>query len=80
MRYFVKILGFDTPGNLYRFDTGNQAIVDEYWTPHGWKRDDDAELVGYLVAGREILTRFRLRKRKKCSLPHLASWKNLNLK
>lgn len=51
MRYFVKILGFDTPGNLYRFDTGNQAIVEEYWTPNGWKRDDDAELVGYLVAG-----------------------------
>ncbi len=49
MRYFVKILGFDTPGDLYRFETGGKAIVEQYWSPTGWKRDDAAELVGYLV-------------------------------
>jgi hypothetical protein len=51
MRYFVKNLESDPWVNLYRFEIGKSATVEEYWLPSGWKLDLAAELVEYLVLG-----------------------------
>ena len=51
MRYFAKLGAENKAINIYRFMPVENSIIEDYWSPQGWKHDQDAEIVGYLALG-----------------------------
>lgn len=51
MRYFVEEFLNGALYGLYRFETGENGLVEQRWTGKGWIRDDDAKVVTYLALG-----------------------------
>jgi hypothetical protein len=51
MRYFAKLGAENKAINIYRFMPVENSIIEDYWSPQGWKHDQDAEIAGYLALG-----------------------------
>jgi len=51
MRYFASVGANNKALNIFRFDRGETGMIEDYWTPNGWKKDSDAEIARYLVLG-----------------------------
>jgi len=51
MRYFAALGANNQAINIYRFMPAESKMIEEYWSPQGWKHDQDAEIVGYLALG-----------------------------
>lgn len=51
MRYFAKLGANNQAINIYRFMPAENRMIEDYWSPQGWKHDQDAEIVGYLALG-----------------------------
>jgi len=51
MRYFAKQGAGGIAVNIYRFEVGEEKIIEDYWSRSEWKHDQDAEVAGYLALG-----------------------------
>ncbi len=51
MRYFASLGDGNKALNLFRFERGESGMIEDYWTPQGWKKDKDADIVRYLALG-----------------------------
>lgn len=51
MRYFASLGDGNKALNIFRFERGETGMIEDYWTPNGWKKDEDAEIVRYLALG-----------------------------
>ena len=56
MRYFAALGANNEAINIYRFMRGETGMIEDYWSPQGWKHDQDAEIVGYLALGQGEFT------------------------
>jgi hypothetical protein len=56
MRYFASLGDGNKALNIFRFERGETGMIEDYWTPAGWKKDKDAEIVGYLALGQGDFT------------------------
>lgn len=78
MRYFAKLGANQEPINLYRFERGENEMVEDYWSSSGWKRDDDADVVGYLALGEGDFSEITEELARK-TFPHAFEGNQLNL-
>lgn len=51
MRYFARLGKDNEAVNLYRFEVGDTAMVEDRWSPNGWVENMDADIARYLVEG-----------------------------
>ena len=51
MRYFARLGKDNQAVNLYRFEVGDTAMVEDRWSPNGWVENMDADIARYLVEG-----------------------------
>ena len=51
MRYFARLGKDNEAVNLYRFEVGDTAMVEDRWSPNGWVENWDADIARYLVEG-----------------------------
>jgi len=51
VRYFAKLGANNQAINIYRFMPAENKMIEDYWSPQGWKYDQDAEIVRYLTLG-----------------------------
>ncbi len=60
MRYFARETSDGEITGLYRFEMGEQAIIEQFWVTDGWHHDNEARVVGWLILGENDLKELTL--------------------